>query len=194
MGGTRFFAYNAVAKDIWQFAEKRRIFIFATYIASSDNRQADFLSRIKNNDTEWELNQNCFQVIVRNFGIPDYDLFATNRNAKCKNFFSWKPDNAALQIDSFTIKWTDLNFYAFPPFSLILKTLVKIKKDEARGIIVVPHWPNQSWYPLLLDLIVDRPIHFQPNVNLLLSPCRTVTHPQAQNLSLMACKVSGKAL
>ena len=193
MGGVRFVAYNKLAKKIWQWAEDRKIFLFASYIASADNKQADSLSRIKNDNIEWELGNLAFDMIVKQFGRPTIDLFACKRNAKkCKEFVSWKSYSEALQIDAFTIKWTNLSFYAFPPFGLVLRTLVKIKQDRASGIIVVPNWPSQSWYPLFLDLLVGDPIIFQPDVNLLLSPCRKKPHPQAKHLYLMAGRVSAE--
>ena len=149
--GVRYPLYNKLAKNIWQWAERRKIFLFASYIASADNKQADSLSRLINKDTEWKLNSKVFDTIKRHFGIPDIDLFACKENTKCKNFFSWKPDPEALQVDAFTVSWTGLKFYAFPPFSLILKALVKIRQDRATGVMVVPDWLGQPWYPLFKD-------------------------------------------
>ena len=36
-------------------------------------------------------------------------------------------------VDAYTLTWSSLMFYAFPPFSLIGTVLSKIKKDKARG-------------------------------------------------------------
>lgn len=95
-------------------------------------------------------------------------------------------------FDAYT-KWTTLVFYVFPPFSLILKVLIKSKQDKAVGVVVVPVWPSQSWFPLFLELLVDKPLVFRPNNNMLISSCRMIRHPQASHLRLMVGKISWKA-
>ena len=52
-----------------------------------------------------------------------------------------------MHIDAFTIPWTDIDFYCFPPFSCILRVIKKVIQDQARGILVLPDWPTQPWYP-----------------------------------------------
>lgn len=56
--------YNFLARKIWKWAEERNIFLFASYIASKDNIEADTLSRLKNVDGEWELAPFGFNEIV----------------------------------------------------------------------------------------------------------------------------------
>ena len=59
-------------------------------------------------------------------------------------------------MDSFTLIWHSLKFYAFPSFSVIFKTLKKIKAKKAEGISMVTYWPNQAWFPLWrkIDIVV----------------------------------------
>ena len=45
-------------------------------------------------------------------------------------------------------------FYAFPPFSLVLKTLHKVKTEQATGVLVCPIWPTQVWFPVLMKMLV----------------------------------------
>lgn len=71
------------------------------------------------------------------------DLFASRVNKKCSRYISRDRDPEAFDIDAFTRSWSNFYFYAFPPFSLILKTLKKIILDQACGIVVVPDWPAQ---------------------------------------------------
>lgn len=192
MGGTRYPKYNALARKIWQWAEKRNIFLLASFIPSEKNVEADQLSRQKNVDTEWALNPEVFAVIVAKFGCPEIDLFASGLNNKCKQYCSWFPEPGATMIDAFTINWSNLYFYAFPPFSVILRVLAKIKRDRAEGILVVPNWPNQVWYPLFKSLSVGEQISFNPTADLLYLPCRSIVHPRAKDLALIATRVSGK--
>lgn len=190
MGGVRYDKYNILTRKIWQWAERRKVILKASYIPSKENREADTLSRLTTLDTEWELSEQAFDIIIQNFGQPKVDLFAENK--KCEIYYSWLPDPHAQQIDAFTVSWTEMFFYAFPPFILILKTLQKIIKDKATGIIVIPSWSNQPWFPLFKRLIISDEIIFQPNENLLLSVCRTKNHPRAANLHLIAAIISAK--
>ncbi|XP_066587653.1 uncharacterized protein [Prorops nasuta] len=190
MGGTRYKKYNLLAREIWHWAEERHNFLFASYISSRENYKADSLSRIKNEDTEWELCDTAFERIVERYGRPEVDLFANRFNKKCERFVSWLPDITAFEVDAFTIRWDKIKFYDFPPFNLVLRCLVKIKKEKASGIIVVPDWQNQPWYPLFIELLVEEPIRLGPNNKLLLSLCRSKIHPQAETLRLMAGRVS----
>lgn len=192
MSGTKYEYLNDLTFKIWSWCESRNIWLFASYIPSKENVDADEASRISNIDTEWELSLSAYQEIVSLFNKPEIDLFASNLNKKCKKYCSWHRDPLAFCIDAFTIDWNNFYFFAFPPFSLILKTLKKIQTDQACGILVVPNWCGQPWYPLWLSLLDSQPIIFQPDVNLLRSPCRQVQHPLAQKMSLMAARLSAR--
>lgn len=128
-GGIQFPHLNSVTRDIWQWCEERNIWVYASYINTKDNYEADRESRKIN--TEWELSRMAYSQIVNCFGVPDIDLFASRINSKCEKFVSWKCDPEAFQIDAFTLNWSNYYFYAFPPFSLILKCLHKIQTDKA---------------------------------------------------------------
>ncbi|CAK1595512.1 unnamed protein product [Parnassius mnemosyne] len=191
MGGIQFPHLNQLARNIWQWCEERHIKLTASYISSKENTEADFESRKTNIDTEWELCEKAYNIITKELGMPEIDLFASRQNAKCSKYISWKQDPEALNIDAFTINWGNLYFYAFPPFSLILKCLQKIKNDKAIGIVVIPWWPSQPWFPLAQILLISDWIIFKPHKKLLLSPFR-ITHPLYQQLTLVAGKLSGK--
>lgn len=189
MGSVQYPDLNIVSRKIWQWCESRDIFIKAYYVKSVDNK-ADKASRILPTETEWELADYAYTQIIERFGSPDIDLFASNRNTKCSRFVSWFPDPKAENVDAFSLNWRDISFYAFPPFSMVHKTLNKIILNKAEGIVVVPLWPAQPWFPLFSQLLVDDPIIFKPNKNLLVSSyCRK--HPLAATLSLVAGKLSG---
>ncbi|XP_063915486.1 uncharacterized protein LOC135131605 [Zophobas morio] len=65
------------------------------------------------------------------------------------------------------------------------------KFHEAKGILVVPDWPSQPWYPLFNKLLTTTPLKLGPDINLLSSPFRA-THPLSATLALMAGSLSGK--
>lgn len=110
-----------------------------------------------------------------------------------KGFFSWKKDPEAEAIDAFTRNWAEEGlFWAFPPFSVILRVLQKIKAEGAEGIVVLPDWSNHPWYPLFTELVISEKLFFKPSRNLFLSPCRTLIHPIATSLVLIVAVLSGK--
>ena len=135
------------------------------------------------------LGQYAFDKITSEFGFPDIDLFATLVNTKCKTFVY--PERYALATDAFTINWSTYFFYAFPPFAMILKMLNKIIHDKAKGIVIVPHWPIQPWYPVFKSLIIGKELIFESNNLLIESPFRT-RHRLSPHLSLIAAIVCGK--
>ncbi|KAJ8918214.1 hypothetical protein NQ315_014082, partial [Exocentrus adspersus] len=142
MGGVQYPHLNAVTRRIWQWCEQRGIFIYASYISSQSNYEADFESRNGEENTEWELSQGVFNDITSKFGTPEIDLFASRNNKKCEKFVSWFRDpDAFLSLFS----WRKYYFYAFPPFSLLPRVIKKIREDKATGIVVAPYWP--SLYP-----------------------------------------------
>ena len=90
---------------------------------------ADERSQIFDDKTEWKLNASVFQSIVREFGKPAIDLFASRLNFQLKPYISWKPDPEACHVDAFTLDWSNLVFYAFPPFSIISQVIKKIARQ-----------------------------------------------------------------
>lgn len=189
-GGIQFPHLNELTRSIWQWCERHHIWLHASYVNTKDNC-ADSESRKINPDTEWELSEEAYQWIVHNFGCPDIDLFASRNNAKCDVFTSWKPDPDAYAIDAFTINWQSYFFYAFPPFSLVLKCVRKIIDDEACGILVFPYWPSQPWFPLLQSILDSDILFFNPNKYLLQSHFRE-HHPLHPKLTLGAARLCGR--
>ena len=193
MGSVQHPTLNNLSREIWEWCEARNLWIFASYISSKDNYEADEASRILPPETEWTLNEHVFSTIVAELGYPEVDLFATSSNAKCETYVSWFREPGAWKVDAFTVSWSNLNFYAFPPFSLITRVLQKIMTDKATGIVVVPLWEGQVWYPLFMHLCTSNPLTFGPNDSLLISPFRNQTHhPLSKDLILVAAKLSGK--
>lgn len=191
MGSVQYPHLNDIARDIWKWCERRKLIVFASYINTKDNLEADSLSRKRFIDTEWELCDLAFQKIIDHFGQPSIDLFASRCNAKCPVYISWKNDPDAWAADAFTVSWSDMLFYAFPPFALILKMLQKIIHDRAEGIVVVPYWPTQPWFPILQKIAISDSLHFGPDINLLKSPFR-MSHNLHKTLTLVAVKLSGE--
>ena len=86
------------------------------------------------------------------------DLFATALTRRLPLYVSPLPDQAAWKQDAFFFLWEGLDLYAFPPFALIHRVLVRVRDSQCvRMTLVAPLWPQADWFPLLLDLLVDSP-------------------------------------
>lgn len=190
MGGIQFPHLNSIPRQIWQWCENRKIIIFASYIKSELNIIADRESRRSHSEIECELNDNYFEIILKNFGSPMIDLFASRANAKVKCYVSWKSDPDAFEIDAFTFSWAPYFFYAFPPFALISKMLQKIIFERSEGIVVVPKWHAQAWYPIFMKLVCSKCVTLGPDSRLF----KTYSSNQQfqERLILVAAVLSGK--
>ena len=157
MGGTHSLERNKIAHEIWTWCIPRNIWVRAIWLPGRENVDADKESRTFNDNTEWFLKENIFHSIVETYGMPSIDLFASRINRKVTRYVSWRPDPEAQFVDAFSCSWSQEQFYAFPPFSLILLCLKKIKMEDGEGIIIVPVWSTQPWYPKLMSLLVATP-------------------------------------
>ncbi|XP_011859075.1 PREDICTED: uncharacterized protein LOC105556591 [Vollenhovia emeryi] len=191
MGSIRFPHLSNLAREIWCWCADRNIFIYASYIPSAQNVEADAESRVVSVETEWSLEQSYFEKIHSHFGPFDIDLFASSINAKYPCFVSWLPDPLAQAVDAFSLDWSKSYFYAFPPFILILKVIRKIITDKAEGVVVVPWWPTQPWFLLFNRLVTHQPICFEPDIKMLTSPFRE-NHSAWRKISLVAARLSAK--
>ena len=189
-GGIRSWLCDSVAKQIWDWAITRHIWVSAVFIPGNQNTRADKLSRHTDNMRDWTLDQEVFDRIFLHVDWASVDLFASANNAKISKFVSWQPEALAWRIDAFSIVW-DFEFYAFPPFSMIGRVLRKIERDQAKGILIAPCWPTQVWFPKLLWLLYKPPIKLPNSAHLLHHPNHKGPHPLVKKMRLTAWPLSG---
>ena len=163
-GGVRSEPCNEIAQQIWQWAERRDMWLSAAHIPGVENTLADYKSRHFADNLEWSLNDKLYEKVVDAFGEPEIDLFATRLNCKVPKFVAWLPEPLAVAIDAFSMSWTDLRFYAFPPFSCVGKAVEKALEERATGVLIVPWWPSQPWWGRLVSLGL-RHLRFRPKKN-----------------------------
>ena len=182
---------NAMARHIWEWCIQRGIWVSAAYLPGKLNVEADRMSRSFNDRLEWRLSEESFLEIIQKFGKPDIDLFASRLNAQLPRYISWMPDPGAESIDAFSVDWKQFMFYAFPPFCLVARCLQKIHNDKACGIIVVPNWPTQAWFPLLKKMMIGEPLILTRSENLLTQPTSGMPHPLSNKLDLFCYRIGG---
>jgi len=192
-GGVKSLKCHEIVKDIWLWAFERDVYLTAEHLPGSENTTADTASRIFSDNTEWSLDTKVFAELVVKFGKFSIDLFASRLNSKLDNYVAWKPDPCAVFIDAFSREWSRFpNFYAFPPFSIIMRCLQKITVEEAQGVLITPLWPTQPWFPKLMKMLIAPPLVLPPNIlRLPFNSSRSITLPK--NMNLLASPISGKA-
>ncbi len=194
LGGTRSIPLNRIALDLWAWCVEHNLWVTAEHIPGKLNVDADWESRNSTDYSSWKLDPLIFQRISSKYRLQ-VDLFADRNSYQLPNYWSWKPDPEAAGTDAFTHQWRNQKAYAFPPFCLIGKCLSKITEEEAEVLLIAPVWPNQYWYPRLLQMLHAIPIVFPLRTNLLLNQMGH-THPlvEQNRLLLAAWPVSGNQL
>ena len=183
---------NQLTRKLWLCCIERNLWITATHIPGKLKVLADNESRQTFHDTECKLDPAIFKRVSAFWGKPSIDLFASRLNFQLRPFVSWKPDPQAFAIDASAISWTEHNFYAFPPFAIINRVLQMTEQDQSQGVIIVPVWTTQIWFPHPLRLFGDHPVLLPCYPQLLALPTNLqLRHPLHNKLKLMACKLSG---
>ena len=191
MGGTHSVSCNTISYDMWQWSIKRGIWLSACHVPGVLNVTADKKSRHFADHIEWSLCSDAFTQICNTFGTPKTDIFASRLNAKLDNYFSWNPDPEAVAIDALAQDWSELVLYAFPPFNLIGKVLAKLHKDQASGVVMVPFWSTQPWFPQAIGMLTKPPLLCSPSYRLLELPGTFRKHPLHKKLYMLAMYLSG---
>lgn len=191
-GGTKSFQLCCLVWEIFQWSKSRNIVIRAAHIPGKKNVLADDLSRGRQGVriTEWSLKQELVNKIFMKFSILNIDLFATRENRKLPVFCSPFPDQLAWATDALSVTWKGMFAYAFPPPVLIPQVLQKVRKEPCVLVLIAPHSPRQSWYPILLELLVDIPRKLPITEDMLTQKKGQIRHANPESLNLVAWKIS----
>ena len=187
---------NDLAKEIWVWCAQRKIRLTAVHIPGVENVEADKQSRRAHSQLEWTLDRTIFRDCIHAVKfVPNIDLFASEINHQLKPYVSWHPDPGALAVDAFHLSWTQYISYLFPSFSLIKRVLQKIQWERVQGIMIVPKWPTQTWWPVLMRMLIGNPVLLPNRKKLLFLPSSPgMIHPLYPKLVLLMCHLSGDLL
>ena len=190
MGGTKSQTMCWQVVDLLKWCIANQIQLSAIHVPGVENVLADFLSRQEVDQREWSLHGRVVNQVFARWERPHIDLFASVHNYKLKTFCSLIPTPLSISSNAFTVDWGRFALvYAFPPLAIILKVLYKIRRDQARAILIAPRWPRRGWYAILLNMITEEPL-LLPDRHDLLSQ-QGALHPGPQLLELVAWRVSG---
>lgn len=193
MGGTHSRLLSNLAVDMWRWCLEKGVVIHAEHIPGVENIRADWESRHVKDSSDWMLDPQVFQQLNGLLGPFSIDLFAARTNAQLPRYCSWRQDPGAWATDAFTISWSTQFPYMFPPFILISQCLDKLRTERTPGVMIAPVWPNQVWFPQLLEQLEDLPVLLPPIEDIVTSP-DGYYHPMAMrgHLPLAAWPISGE--
>ena len=193
-GGTRSKSLSDLAGKILRWCEFHMISLRPRFVPGHRNAVADILSR-QCVGSEWTLHPEVCRLVFKVWGAPQVDLFATALSHQLPLYVSPLPDPRAWKEDAFSFQWEGLDLYAFPPFALIRRVLIRIRETKCvRVTLIAPKWPQADWFPLLLRLLVDSPRVLPLWGSLLRQPHRHLFHKSPGALHLHAWRLSSVSL
>jgi len=152
-GGCSDLLRNQITRDIWSLAISLDFLFSVDWIAGRMNQEADILSRQALTD-DWSLKRTVFKQIHEYAGWGPFtiDRFADHQNTQLTRFNSrfFCPGSEAQ--DAFSQEWVGENNWLLPAPGLISRVLQQLQESRAKGVILVPEWKGQPWWPLLTQL------------------------------------------
>ena len=153
MGGTCSQELLQVTKEISDYLLANRIAVTTEYLPSSLNGNLE----ITKSQTIGIWISKYFFQILKVKRISQIDLFASRMNHQLPKYMPWYPDWDSCAVDFLQHSWRNLYGYVFPPFGLIGRVLVKVRKDQSLLLIITPPWQTHPWYTAVVAMSVHIP-------------------------------------
>lgn len=187
-GGLRSRSLQGLARQLLLWTDRVLLSIRAVHVPGSLNCGADMLSRDGIVHGEWRLHPQTINMIWNLFGKAEIDLFASQENTHCPLYFSLTA--SPLGGDALSSRWPKGRKYGFPPVKLMPLVLQKIREERCALILVAPKWPNQPWFPELVNMSRLPPWRIPPRRDLLSQARGTIWHPNPELWDLHVWQIS----
>jgi len=135
---------------IWKLTMLAGVEIRAEWIPGVENVTADWLSRWGGED-EASISFSWFNFFNDHWGPFTVDYMASAENAKVARFFSRFPSLGAEGVEALGVSWKGERAWVFPPFAIIGKVVSHARRSEVEGVMIVPFWEAQPWWPVLME-------------------------------------------
>jgi ribonuclease HI len=142
-----------ILRRLWNLLQHRGLKLTAHYLPGALNGVADKLSRMGESG-DYYMTMTTLQRLREQWDIPlTLDVFASKETARLTRYCTKDAkDTGAVAINGLDTDWRHEIVLLHPPPALILKTIQKAIREEARGILITPNWRGQTWFPLLQNL------------------------------------------
>jgi hypothetical protein len=127
--------------------------IIPLYLPGRQNDTADELSRM-GSAGEYMLTTESWQT-VKDMVAPELtlDVFASRATPLLPRYCTLnRGDPEATAVDGLSVTWSNDIVLLHPPPTLILPTIQKALEERPTGVLVLPDWRGQPWFPLLQAL------------------------------------------
>ena len=106
----------------------------------------------------WKLNPKVFNLIEEQWGPFHTDLFATEQNRQLDKYYSKDEEPLSAGTNSFKQIWEVEGCYANPPWSLLDKTVRRIREERLKVVLISPYWPSMEWFKMAVKICACPPI------------------------------------
>jgi hypothetical protein len=190
--GGRIPELSYAAEALWYWLLARGSQIKDIFLPGIANVDADTESRWFIDVREYQLLPALFRKLNQEWGPFSIDAFASRVNCQMRPFWSQYNDPDTAGRDALQQNWSCHNLYLFPPYALIPRTLSLLGDwHVTSATIVVPLWPTQPWWPLILSMtLAVEVLGFVSEVTQ--HPTRRMPMQHAPTWKMAAFRLSGK--
>lgn len=148
---------NAGLRRLYELCHDMNLRIVTQHVPGVENYRPDFLSRWVDPE-DWKCNPLVFSAVCSILGPCQVDAFASSENHLLPRWWSRFPATDCEAVDALRQDFTSARCWCNPPFSLLLPLLRRIMSQRASAVVILPVWPAQAWWPLLMELLVHPPL------------------------------------
>ncbi|KAA6366725.1 MAG: hypothetical protein EZS28_037749, partial [Streblomastix strix] len=141
-----------LARKIRQEAIDQDLQLITKHLPGVRNKKADALSRLTRIGDYTVKKEYLYPALAELELNVWLDAFATRTNKRLDEYCSLLPDLRAFAHNAFSSNWKNLKPLLHPPIPQILRTVVKVQKDGAEAVIILPDWKGQIWEQLMKEL------------------------------------------
>jgi hypothetical protein len=159
-----------VVRRVWLYCLAYNITLVSQYVGAAViiSSGADLLSRHED-VSDCQLNAVVFGRLWRLWGPFAVDMLAPDATVqhvigsdRKLPYWSLFADGAARGVDALSAFWEGEGrlgtLYAFPPVPLVGEVLQRVIGAGVRAVVIMPRWPLQWWWPLVLEYAAVEPV------------------------------------
>ena len=166
--------------------------LISHHVPGIENTLADQESRrVIHHLSDLAIAPRLFRDVDSLLGPHSIDLFASFQDRQLDRFVSREPQPEAQWVDAFSRPWGCENAWLNPPFSMIFRVLHKVRTDKAVATLLVPLWPAQPWFPMLMGMLVEAPLVLPQLSPLFVHPC--LKKGKTPTWLSLVCRISGRS-
>jgi ribonuclease HI len=139
-------------RSLLRFLQQRRIRLQAVHVPGVDNVLPDALSRLSASG-DYSLRPGVLERALESLEVKsDIDWFANWKNRQHKRYCTLETDSNAVGRDAMQQDWLTKLGLLHPPIPMLVRCLEKVRREQARAVLVLPAWYGQLWTPLLQEM------------------------------------------